>query len=143
MIFLKVENFSKFKKVFNDLNENAMFQTCLSNLSDDRFSITLAKAYNRKGFVKKKLKEKFRSSQILQKRLKYFERKVQIPKNTNPSEYQNTIRPPHTCVGDATRLWNEAPSSIKMSKTISAAKKETKKFLITNAFCVLGYDLSH
>ena len=38
---------------------------------------------------------------------------------------------PQTCIGDATRLWNEAPISIRQAKSIQIAKKEAKKYCST------------
>ena len=35
---------------------------------------------------------------------------------------------PHICIGDATRMWNEAPPSITNTKSILTAKKEIKSF---------------
>ena len=37
----------------------------------------------------------------------------------------------NSCIGDATRLWNEAPDVIKNSNSIAAAKSEIKKFVLT------------
>ena len=34
-------------------------------------------------------------------------------------------------IGDATRLWNKAPDSIKLSGTLISAKAEIKKFILT------------
>ena len=41
------------------------------------------------------------------------------------------INTPHTCIGDATKLWNEAPEGIKKASSINIAKSETKKYCKT------------
>ena len=35
---------------------------------------------------------------------------------------------PKTCIGDATRLWNRAPPAVQEAKSITVAKKESKKY---------------
>ena len=37
----------------------------------------------------------------------------------------------NTFIGNASRIWNKAPSALKASKSISIAKKEIKKFCET------------
>ena len=37
----------------------------------------------------------------------------------------------NSCIGDSTRLWNQAPQSVKNCTTIWSAKKEIKKFAAT------------
>ena len=41
------------------------------------------------------------------------------------------INTPHTCIWDATKLWNEAPDGIKKASSINIAKSETKKYCKT------------
>ena len=45
------------------------------------------------------------------------------------SEKFKNIKTPHTWIVDATRLWIEAPISIRQAKSIQIAKKEAKKIL--------------
>ena len=45
------------------------------------------------------------------------------------SEKFRNIKTPHTRIVDATRLWIEAPISIRQAKSIQIAKKEAKKIL--------------
>ena len=48
-----------------------------------------------------------------------------------PIEIGNTILKSKTCVGDAIRLWNLAPSSIHNCNNLYSLKKCTKEFVKT------------
>ena len=39
---------------------------------------------------------------------------------------EDKIKHLSTCIGDATRLWNQAPNNIRSAKTLYSAKMETK-----------------
>ena len=58
---------------------------------------------------------------------------IKVASLTQPqvANQQQKTGTPNTFIGDATRLWNKAPPEIKTAKTITAAKKEIKKFVMT------------
>ena len=47
---------------------------------------------------------------------------------------KENLMEPHTLktfIGDATRIWNKAPTSIRHAKTIISAKREIKNYRIS------------
>ena len=59
------------------------------------------------------------------------ERTTRAVTSGRPREIGRTRLTQNTCISDAIKVWNRAPSAVTDSKSLYQAKKESKKFVKT------------